>query len=494
MAWTDPIWLLLLTTLLLIASLVLSRRRARWPLWLRTLAQLALLIVMTLLVRRILGSPLEPQFSRTNVGERFWQQLIEASWWIIAARWASGLTRLFIFLESRPRETRIVSDLLVGVIVVTTILAIINFAFRVPIGTLLATSGVIAIVLGLALQNTLSDVFSGIAVGIERPYEPGDAIWVEGGVEGQVIEVNWRSTHIATMDQNIAVIPNSVIAKARLVNRSRPSPLRSTSVTVALDSRTVPEHGREALIAALRSCCLISAEPAPWVACTELKGDGVSWEVGFCVDRAGLLAGAKTEVLWQIHRHLRHAGIGLAVAGSANAVASSVPDLTQLLQASDLFGQMDTANRAVLAQHFQRTHFEAGDTLIREGEAPELAFLLASGTAEITAATPAGPRVVYRISPGETLGAVGLAMGSPHPATATALTNLIAYCIDKAGLAAAIAERLELKETMEQLVTKARASSHPEAVIASNPEEAKPDLFLDRLKSFLRALESSPGT
>jgi CRP-like cAMP-binding protein len=184
----------------------------------------------------------------------------------------------------------------------------------------------------------------------------------------------------------------------------------------------------------------------------------------------------------------------LAVAGSVNAVASSVPDLTQLLQASDLFGQMDTANRAVLAQHFQRTHFEAGDTLIREGEAPELAFLLASGTAEITAATPAGPRVVYRISPGETLGAVGLAMGSPHPATATALTNLIAYCIDKAGLAAAIAERLELKETMEQLVTKARASSHQEAVIASNPEEAKPDLFLDRLKSFLRALESSPGT
>lgn len=198
-------------------------------------------------------------------------------------------------------------------------------------------------------------------------------------------------------------------------------------------------------------------------------------------------------MLWQIHRHLRHAGIGLAVAGSATAVTSSVPDLAQLLRASDLFGQMSDADRTTLAQYFQPTQIEAGETLIREAEAPELAFLLASGTAEITVAAPGGPRVVYRISPGETLGAVGLATGSPHPATATALTKLSAYCIDKAGLADALAKRPELQQIMQRLATKARASAHPEAVVGNDPEAAKPDMFLDRLRSFLRALESSPG-
>ncbi len=92
--------------------------------------------------------------------------------------WVSVLARiLFVVLENRPRETRIVSDLFAGAIVVATLLGIVNFAFEVPIRGLLATSGVIAIVLGLALRSTLSDVFSGIAVGLERPYVPGGLLW-----------------------------------------------------------------------------------------------------------------------------------------------------------------------------------------------------------------------------------------------------------------------------------------------------------------------------
>lgn len=131
--------------------------------------------------------------------------------------------------------------------------------------------------LGLALQNTLSDVFSGIAVGIEWPYEPGDSIWVEGGVEGRVVQVNWRSTHVATMDHNLAVIPSSVMAKSRLISRSAPTRLRSMTAQLALDPSAHPELCRETLIAALRACNLLVADPLPSLACTELRGDGTLW-------------------------------------------------------------------------------------------------------------------------------------------------------------------------------------------------------------------------
>jgi len=86
---------------------------------------------------------------------------------------------------------------------------------------MLATSGVIAIVLGLALQSTLADVFSGIAVDLERPYKPGDLLWVEGDIEGIVVQVSWRSTQIMTRHNNIAIVPNSVIAKAIVTNHHR---------------------------------------------------------------------------------------------------------------------------------------------------------------------------------------------------------------------------------------------------------------------------------
>jgi hypothetical protein len=125
---------------------------------------------------------------------------------MLGARVAVGLVRLVVVLESRPRETRIIPDLLVSVIYIATALAVINFVFAAPIGGLVVTSDVVAIVLDLALPSTLSDVFSGIAIGLEHAYKAGDLFSVEGGVEGQVLQINWRSTQIATAHNSIAIV------------------------------------------------------------------------------------------------------------------------------------------------------------------------------------------------------------------------------------------------------------------------------------------------
>ena len=78
-----------------------------------------------------------------------------------------------------------------------------------PIEGLLATSGIVALVLGLALQSTLADLFSGIALNIEDPFGAGDRITVDGGNEGQAIEINWRATRIRNRSGDTTVIPNS---------------------------------------------------------------------------------------------------------------------------------------------------------------------------------------------------------------------------------------------------------------------------------------------
>ena len=83
---------------------------------------------------------------------------------------------------------------------------------------LLATSGVVAVVLGFALQNTLSDVFSGIALNMEHPYRQGDWIRLDTGFEGEVVEINWRATHLRSREDTDIVQPNSGMATARIVN------------------------------------------------------------------------------------------------------------------------------------------------------------------------------------------------------------------------------------------------------------------------------------
>ncbi len=485
-----PVATLLLATALLAAAAVLPRLHWHRPLWLRVTSRLVSFVALTLLVQRAVGSPLRPRFAVVQSELRFWQQVIEAGWWLLGARVAVGVARLLVVLEHRPRETQIISDLLAGIIYVATVLAIVNFAFEVPIRGLLATSGVIAIVLGLALQSTLSDVFSGIAVGIERPYRAGDLLRVEGGVEGHVMQVNWRSTQIATGDNDIAVVPNSIIAKSRLVNLSAPTPVRGDTIRVRLDAAARPERCVETLHAAALAGRLPLALPAPAGACTGLQGDGATYEIRVSVAASDQLEAARNELFGEIHRHLRHAGIALAVPTVAVPPAVPVPDIGWLLEHSELFGVLTAVERAALAARFASAGLLAGETLIRESEMPQALYVIAAGAVEISRRTPDGPHVLARLSPGESLGAFGLITAKPYSATATALTRLRVFRLDKAALAAALAAEPALADALEALAQRGQATLRHDVMLGDDPALAEPDQFLSRVRGFLRLLGS----
>jgi CRP-like cAMP-binding protein len=70
---------------------------------------------------------------------------------------------------------------------------------------------------------------------IERPFQLGDQVLLEGGVEGEVIELNWRATHLRNGANDIVVIPNSAIVKMRIQNHSSGSKRHSGSLAVPGD-------------------------------------------------------------------------------------------------------------------------------------------------------------------------------------------------------------------------------------------------------------------
>ena len=88
----------------------------------------------------------------------------------------------------------------------------------------------ISLILGLALQSTLGDVFSGIALNVSKAYEVGDWVVLSDGMEGRVVETNWRATHLLNASNDLVVLPNSRLAKAELTNLS--SPNRSHGVVI----------------------------------------------------------------------------------------------------------------------------------------------------------------------------------------------------------------------------------------------------------------------
>jgi small-conductance mechanosensitive channel/CRP-like cAMP-binding protein len=452
---------------------------------------LAAFIALTFLVLKTVGSPFAPEFDAAQSGERIWQQLVAIGWWFVAAQSAIGIVRLLVVFETKPRETRIVSDLMAGIIHLLTLFAIINFVFAVPVGGLLATSGVIAIVLGLALQSSLSDVFSGIAVGIERPYSPGDLVWVEGGIEGRVIQVNWRSTHIATLNGDVAIVPNSMMAKARLVNHSLPTKAHRVSITVKLAANELPDRCMSVLNAAVKTCMLLSATPLPSVARTELQGDGVAYEISFSIPSIEMLVEARTELLGHVQSHLRHAGISLAVPGVPIKARLQIPTVGTLLQESDWFGVLAEADRSLLAEHLVEVWFAVGDKLMKQGDDPQVLFILASGTVAITDDTRGSGEVRFRLGPGGSLGAIGMITGTPYAATATALTPVTAYRLDRKGVGDAIAARPDLVKSLEVLARRGQEMNRRDVVARQSDPEA-PEMFLSKLRSFLRKISESP--
>ncbi len=80
-------------------------------------------------------------------------------WWTHLAWTIIGFIHIYVRLNRKPREAHLIQDMAVAVIYLGVVLSVIRFVFGMPIGFLVATSGVVAIIVGLALQNTLGDVF-----------------------------------------------------------------------------------------------------------------------------------------------------------------------------------------------------------------------------------------------------------------------------------------------------------------------------------------------
>ncbi|MCW6511842.1 mechanosensitive ion channel family protein [Lichenifustis flavocetrariae] len=209
-----------------------SRAQATWQ---RLGAAACLFATLSTFVFRIVGTPIKPSFSG-SAGWLLGQQAIVALWWLLSAKLLSEIARHVFRSGPLAHGGRLVPDLLAGLLYLAAALGIIGAVFGLPVGALVATSGVIAIVLGLALQSSLSDVFSGIAVGIEQPYAVGDRILIDGQTEGTVVQINWRSVRIQTDGDDVAMIPNSVAAKSRIVNRSVPSKRRRDTIHVPCPS------------------------------------------------------------------------------------------------------------------------------------------------------------------------------------------------------------------------------------------------------------------
>jgi small-conductance mechanosensitive channel/CRP-like cAMP-binding protein len=449
--------------------------------------------VETVLIVALVKSPLHPVYRVRDASQTFWIQILVSYWWVIAARELISFLPIRTTLNRAAVENRLLSDIIAASIYICSGLVMLGFVFEFPLQGVMATSGVIAIVLGLALQSSLSDVFSGISLNIEKPFRVGDEILLESGAEGEVVEINWRSAHLRNVANDLVIVPHSVIAKMRIQNHSGGSRRYNGSLTIEVDSRNEPQLVLETLKQAAMTCASILQQPMPSVAAVSFKADRITYEISFSTASIAAAGDARSQLITQLYKRAgptagRQGSTGLPITKySLESGPISLFTENELFDHALLLQSLSEAEKLQLSAKIVRRHFKPGEQLLTQGATPNAVQFVFSGVVEERRKMQDGRELKFkRLGPGDSFGGLSLLTGHTEDVTLTSLTPGLLLGLHSDDLKPILESRPELVELVSHSVSQLQQylamfdQAATQAVAITQPD------LLSRIKNFFR--------
>src|SRR4051812_31187283 len=338
---------------------------------------------------------------------------------------AFGLSTLVVILAINPwREDRLPDrfPMIVQDAIVIALFAIVATLFMQE--KVLATTAVGAVVIGFALQDTLGNLFSGLAIQIEKPFRVGQWVTI-GGMDGLVSEVTWRATKIRTKAGNFVIVPNSVVAKETITNYSEPTTDTRLEIEVGASYDTPPNDVKSVIARALRDEPLVIPTRTPEILIVDFAASAITyrvrvWTADFSADMT-----VRDRIRSHIYYAFRRYGITIPYPIQVQIDQTLPPredaKTAELLDGVEIFRSLSDDQRAQLAVGSRAVLFEAGQPIVRENEPGESMFVLKHGQAAVTLARTEGE--LARHGQGGFFGEMSLLTGDARSATVTAGTR-----------------------------------------------------------------------
>ncbi|SVC32535.1 uncharacterized protein METZ01_LOCUS285389, partial [marine metagenome] len=275
---------------------------------------------------------------------------------------------------SERRVPRLPKDVTAIIIFSIVALAIASTVFHKDTTKIIAASGAVSIVVGLALRTVILDLFMGLAIHVDRPFKIGDWIMVhqnrvETHIVAEVIGINWRTTRLRTTKNNMVVVPNSRLGETIVTNYMEPKPHFRMDLDFTIDFEVPSERAIRVLTAGIRAACEnkgILDKPEPEVRMKESTLEGMVYEVRYFILPKHISPNDSKHVVNRtVLEHLIHSGI--MPAHSKEEVflsrrerrtldASLEEDLHQLLTRTELFRELSASEfKGLFAEMRKRT-------------------------------------------------------------------------------------------------------------------------------------------
>jgi small-conductance mechanosensitive channel/CRP-like cAMP-binding protein len=412
--------------------------------------------------------------------------------WMLAL--VFGFIRLTVALvlklvrsRSRPAP-KILRDVLDVTLYVVATLVVVQREFDLNLSSLLAGSAIISVVIGLALQETLGNLFAGLAIQLERPFQVGDTIAVGEQVFGRIVQIGWRATRVENKRREIISLPNTTFSKQGVRNFSRGDAV-GVDTFIGLSYETPPNRVKGIIRQTLAEVPLILAEPWAKVRVVAYEESHIKYRVRFYVADIRRASSVRDDVLSRLWYRLRREGIEVPYAQRVVHVRFKdeagaefpIPERQALLENVELFRVLGATEREQLAHEMVPRRFGRGEKIITEGDPGQTFYVVGSGSVSIL--TGRGVEVT-RLGPGKYFGEMSLLTGEPRSATVVAAEDALLFELDRPTFGQLFDEQPALAGLLSEALAERRGQLRAVAE-ANGPRSQVPEArhILDRLRS-----------
>jgi small-conductance mechanosensitive channel/CRP-like cAMP-binding protein len=405
---------------------------------------------------------------------------------------------------------RILDDFIFALALIAYAIYRLN-AVGVNLAGLITTSAVITGALAFSAQETLGNLWGGIALQMEKTCRIGDWVRIDepGGqsVAGQVVSIRWRYMAIATNANETIVIPNSQVMRNRVVligRRGEESAAWRRIVPFEIDYDEAPTRVISIVDAALERAeiPLVAKTPKPLVVCSKFIESGVEYAVVYWLQDPMRDIVTDSRIRQHVFAALMRGGLRIPYPRRIVEVREDERVGAELreqdirmaaLQQMDLFASLTDDERSQVCRQLQTCLYAPDDVLFHAGEQADSLYLLARGRVDVMGVnrdTKARFKLATLEAPAY-FGEMGLLLGQPRSATVVAAGEALCYRLDKRGFDAVLHARPELAQLLANILAQRQAAN--DATLQAMDAEARARQAVSRATDLVRRIQQFFG-
>ena len=399
-----------------------------------------------------------------------------------------------IFQRRKQREAPALLRVLLSVVLYSVFLILIYKLVLDEQGgglELLATSTIVSVIIGLALQDTLGNFFAGLSIHIEQPFHILDAIRI-GNMIGRVEAVTWRTTTIRTNDNTTVIFPNSTVAREAL-EVYRFNNLNRRILRAPAPYRVAPQRVIPLIRETVASIPNVASERTPVVRVGDFADSSIIYEILYWTKDYMWVPDIDAQIrqhVWYIYRRseieipfpIRH----VLLEQQEPVVSRKEANYDKVIESVEIFSPLSAEEKEAVARSAIRSVYAPGELILRRGDPGDSMFVIYRGNVEVRLASPDGnTQQVAELKPGNFFGEMALLTGEPRNADVLAASEVETLEIRKGVLQQLLDNNAALAEALSRTIAErqVRLDEYARAM----PEEerrVKAQTILRRIQRF----------